>query len=122
FGLCARIRTRQVAYKGTRRTAYEIELMAAGEIVRFAEEIGISSKDEQVSHLVERCRARGTGGWKADTLPLDVWDDVSWAKGDRSWRSINVAAVKPLNHNWHVDKRSPRRETVLELSNALDAA
>ncbi|HUC33238.1 MAG TPA: replicative DNA helicase, partial [Ilumatobacteraceae bacterium] len=119
FGLCARIREKHVAYKGARRTAYEVELMARDEIIRFAEEIGIFSKEEQVAHLVERMRAKGSG-WTADTLPIEAWDDILWAKGDRSWRSINRELGKPVSHNWHVDKRAPRRDTMLALAEATD--
>jgi replicative DNA helicase len=119
FGLCARIRERRVAYKGTRRLAYELELIGADDIVRFSEQIGIFSKEEQVARLVERCRTKRKG-FTADTVPLEAWDDVLWAQGDRSWRSVSVAAGKPISHNRHVDKRAPRRETMFRLADALD--
>lgn len=119
FGLNARIREKQVKYEEGRRLAYELELMAADEIIRFAETIGIFSKERQVDELVEHMRARARGGYTRDTLPVEVWDEVLAAKGERSWRSVSNEAGKPLSHNWHVGKRSPRRETVALLGQVM---
>ena len=55
-----------------------------------------------------------------ETLPIEAWDDVVKAKGERTWASINVAAGKPVSHNWHAYRRSPRRETVALLARVLD--
>lgn len=55
------------------------------------------------------------------TLPLEVWDDVVKAKGDRSWADINRAAGKPASHNWHPYRRCPRRETIALLAVVLDS-
>jgi replicative DNA helicase len=48
-----------------------------------------------------------------------VWDEVLTAKGGRSWATVSEAAGKPRNHNWHVGKRSPRRETVALLGQVM---
>lgn len=56
----------------------------------------------------------------SDTLPLDVWDDVLKAKGERSWVEVSRAAGKPSSHNWHPYHHSPRRRTIAKLATALD--
>ena len=120
FGINAALRARRVAYGGGHRVAYEVELRTSNDILTFAAEIGIFSKEEAVDGLVRRCRPRVGRGWTADTLPVEVWDEVLTAKGTRSWADVSAAAGRPRNHNWHVGTRNPRRETVLQLSRALD--
>lgn len=111
FGLNARIRRRLIKYRGTRRPSYELELMGAEEIMQFAREINIFSKETDVAFLVNRVRRTGLG-YSRDSIPVEVWDDILIAKGDRSWADISQAAGKPRHHNWHVGKRAPRRQTV----------
>ena len=40
FGIRSKLRTRSIAYAGGRRTSYEVEVMGASSLLRFAEEIG----------------------------------------------------------------------------------
>jgi replicative DNA helicase len=120
FGINAAIRQREVRYLDTRRRAYEVELRTSADIVTFADEIGIFSKEPAVASLATRCRTRLGKGWTADTLPVEAWGEVLAAKGARSWAEISAASGRPRNHNLHVGTRNPRRETVLELSRALD--
>ncbi|HET9691648.1 MAG TPA: replicative DNA helicase [Acidimicrobiales bacterium] len=123
FGINARIRLRSVAYCGTRRPAWELELLTAADIDRFCTEIGIFSKEEACAHLLAAMRAKQPMGWTADTLPVETWEAITAAKGDRSWAAVSAAAGKRRGHNWHVGRRAPRRETVATLAAALgDAA
>ena len=92
----------------------------ASDIIRFAEEIGIFSKEEQVAQLVERCRTKRRG-FTSDTLPLEVWDDVLCGQG----RSIvgGPSASPPVSRAATTGtsaSASPRRETVLQLADALE--
>ena len=120
FGIRSKLRTRSIAYAGGRRTSYEVEVMDASSLLRFAEEIGILGKEAAVERVAERARASASGGFTVDSLPMDVWDDVMKAKGDRSWAAINTQAGKPRSHNWHPYRRRPRRETIALLADVLD--
>ena len=120
FGINARIRFKAVAYKGTRRPAWELELMSREDINRFCALIGIYSKEKACNHLLDQVLAKQKGGYTRDTPPVETWDAILVAKGSRSWRSISVEAGKPRSHNWHVGTRSPRWETVALLADVLD--
>ncbi|MDO8365077.1 MAG: replicative DNA helicase, partial [Actinomycetota bacterium] len=120
FGIRSKRRTRFIAYAGSRRRAFEIEIMDGASLRRFCDQIGILGKTDAVERVAARAAAAPPNQYTIDTLPLEVWDDVMKAKGERSWASINVAAGKPANHNWHAYHRRPRRETIALLAHVLD--
>lgn len=57
---------------------------------------------------------------RVETLPVEVWDDVAKAKGDRSWAEISRVVGRPTTHNWHHPSRQPSRETISALAEVLD--
>ena len=120
FGVRSKRRTRWVAYDGTRRRAFEVEVMDGASMATFCREIGILGKDAAVERVAAKAAATPQGQYTIDTLPMEVWDDVIKAKGERSWASISAAAGKPRSHNWHPYRRRPRRETVAVLAELLD--
>ena len=90
-----------------------------------------SAMADEVAHLLLRggvgCLRRPSGSGvslritdASTTLPIEVWDDVIKAKGERTWASISAAAGKPAGHNWHAFRRCPRRETIALLAEVLD--
>ena len=119
FGIRTKRRTRSVPYAGTRRRAFEIEVMDAASLRRFADEIGILGKEDAVARVVSAVSG-ARPSFTIDTLPLDVWDDVVKAKGERSWADVSRAAGKSPNHNWHPYRRRPRRDTIARLAEVLD--
>jgi replicative DNA helicase len=119
FGIRSKIRTRQVAHAGTRRRAFEIEVMDARSLVLFAERIGILGKEAAVAGVDQCARSAGLG-WSSDAVPIEVWDDVMKAKASLSWREVNERAGRPASHNWHAYRGTIRRETVARLAAALD--
>ena len=119
FGIRTKRRTRSVPYAGTRRRAFEIEVMDAASLRRFADEIGILGKEDAVARVVSAVSG-ARPSFTIDTLPLDVWDDVVKAKGERSWADVSRAAGKASNHNWHPYRRRPRRDTIARLAEVLD--
>ena len=88
---------------------------SAGDLAHLMQRLGVCSTRRADGHGV-----RVTIANPIDTLPKEVWDDVIKAKGERSWVSINAAAGKPVSHNWHAYRRSPRRETIALLAHVLD--
>jgi replicative DNA helicase len=120
FGIRSKRRTRSVAYQGTRRRFFEVEVMDGASMARFCRDIGILGKADAVARVAAKAEATPRGQFTADTLPLEVWDDVIKAKGSRSWASISEEAGKPRSHNWHPYRRRPRRETIGALAEILD--
>ena len=119
FGIRVKRRVRSIAYAGGRRRAFELEVMDAASLLAFCDRIGIVGKEAAVAS-VRAVAQRITPGFSIDTLPMDVWDDVVKAKGERSWADISRSAGKPSSHNWHPYRRRPRRETIGVLAEALD--
>jgi replicative DNA helicase len=121
FGLRVKLRERRIAYRGTRRTAYEIEIMDAASLLAFCDQIGILGKSVAVA-AVRRCAAAAVRNDHApDYVPAAVWDDIEKAKGELTWAEINRRAGRPSSHNWHQARRGKlRRSTVAELADLLD--
>ena len=121
FGLRVKLRERQIAYKGTRRTAYEIEIMDAASLLAFCDEIGILGKSVAVGAVRERAAVSLRNDQAPDYVPPAVWDDIEKAKGDLSWAEVSRRAGRPSSHNWHQGRRGKlRRSTVAELADVLD--
>ncbi|MEX1178450.1 MAG: replicative DNA helicase [Nitriliruptor sp.] len=121
FGILSRIRERQVKYLDGHNRAFELEIRDASNVRRFVSEIGIFSKEEQCAQVLEYAERRNISHTNTDLLPVEVWDDILTAKGDRSWADVSAATGRPRNHNWHVGKRRPSRRLVGELAEALDS-
>lgn len=120
FGIRSKRRTRSVAYRDTRRQAFELEIMDGASLATFCSEIGIEGKHDAVRRVAEKAAATPEGQYTIDTLPMEVWDDVVKAKGERTWADISAAAGKPRSNNWHAYRRRPRRETIARLAEVLD--
>ncbi|MFZ4719404.1 MAG: replicative DNA helicase [Ilumatobacteraceae bacterium] len=120
FGIRAKRRTRSVKYGDERRRAFEVEIMDGRSMAAFCSEIGILGKEAAVAAVAAKAAATPVGQYTIDTLPVEVWDDVVKAKGERSWADISAAAGKPRSHNWHPYRRRPRRETIALLAEVLD--
>jgi replicative DNA helicase len=123
FGIRSKLCERSVKYvnKGsvTRRRSFEIEIMDAPSMIAFADRIGIVGKERAVAAVRERAAAASCG-FSADTIPVQVWDDVMKAKGNVSWAEINRRVGRPTTHNWHPFRGRVRRETIAKLAEALD--
>jgi replicative DNA helicase len=121
FGLRVKLRERQIAYEGGRRSAFEIEIMDAASLLAFCDEIGILGKSAAVAAVRERAAASLRNDQAPDYVPAAVWDDIEKAKGDLSWAEVSRRAGRPASHNWHQGRRGKlRRSTVAELARVLD--
>jgi replicative DNA helicase len=120
FGITGRIREKRVQYKGSERQAWELEITDALSIRCFAADIGALGKEAALDRAVTLLEGRRINP-NLDTIPVDFWNAILGAKGDRSWRSVSIEAGKPLSHNWHVGKRSPNRVTVALLAGVLES-
>ena len=83
-------RRRSVKYLDGRRPFFEVEVMDATSILRFCDEIGILGKQDAVAR-VRAVAAKARSGYSLDTVPPEVWEDITKAKGDLSWAEIMSA-------------------------------
>ena len=124
FGVRAKLRERQVKYvyadAESRRRSYEVEVMDAASLLAFADRIGILGKEAALAR-VRSVAAAAAFGFSGDAVPVEVWDDIIKAKGERSWAEVNRRVGRPARHNWHPYRGRLRRETVAELARALDS-
>ena len=118
LGIVATIRTlKRPVYDGTGKVAREIRITSQDGLRRFCELISVPGKEEKQAEVLERLAVlpRSTN---TDTLPTEIWDEILFAKGDRSWADISELTGRSRTHNWHVGKRSPSPSLVAELATA----
>ena len=120
FGILSKLRTRSIKYGTTRRSAYELRVVDAASIERFCLEIGALGKEGKIAAAREQL-TRGRRQTNLDTIPIEAWQAVRSAKGDRSWRSVFAAMGLPESSNLHADKRSLGRERMSQIAEALQA-
>jgi replicative DNA helicase len=119
LGIVATIRTlKRPVYEGTDKVAREVRITSQESLRRFCQLIRVPGKEEKQDEVMERLGSapRSTN---TDTLPSNIWEDILFAKGDRSWADVSEVTGRPRNHNWHVGKRSPSRGLVAELTEAV---
>jgi replicative DNA helicase len=121
LGIVATIRTlKRPVYDGTDKVAREIRITGQESLRRFCELIPVPGKEDAQKRVLARLEVapRSTN---VDTLPVEIWDDVLLAKGERKWAAVSESTGRPRNHNWHVGARCPSRGLVAELATAVDS-
>ncbi|MGE5280846.1 MAG: replicative DNA helicase [Chloroflexota bacterium] len=119
LGIVATIRVlKRPVYEGTGKVAREVRITSQESLRRFCELIAVIGKEEQQERILARLdeAPRSTN---TDTLPVEIWDEVLLAKGDRPWADVSETTGRPRNHNWHVGKRGLSRGLVAELTTAV---
>ncbi len=119
FGIIAKIREKQVKYRGGHKRAFELEIHGRKDLITFADQIGIFGKEEEIAIVRATAIARKVGGYTKDTLPIEIWDQIIAKKGAKSWRSLAIAMGLPESHNFHVGKRAPTRASVKRFAEVL---
>ncbi len=110
FGILARLRHRQVKYKGERRHAWELVISHQHSIHTFLTEIGIIGKEaaqaRALSLLAQKQEHSNT-----DSLPESACDYLLALKGQQSWKSIYERKGLTLSHGYnpHLSKGRSRR-------------
>ncbi|MFL5902065.1 MAG: replicative DNA helicase [Solirubrobacterales bacterium] len=118
LGIVATIRTlKRPVYDGTGKVAREIRITSQGSLRKFCESIQVPGKEEKQAEVLERL-AVSPRSTNTDTLPTEIWDEILFAKGDRSWADVSELTERPRNHNWHVGTRCPSPGLVAELATA----
>ncbi len=121
LGIVSCIRTlKREVYEGTDKVAREIRITDQRSLARFAMSIRIVGKQKALGSVLDKL-VTATSMTNVDTAPVEVWDRVLAAKGERSWADVSEAAGYPRNHNWHVGKRGLSRLRLIQMADLLDA-
>jgi len=120
FGIIARIRLRQVKYRETRRSSWQLQITHLDSIHRFCDRIGIFGREL----AVDRARAALAGRarhYNSDLLPIDIWSRIESAKGEMSWSELARRAGM-LSSNPHPHRRRLSRPRLRAIAGVLDSA
>jgi replicative DNA helicase len=121
FGISSCIRTlKREVYEGTEKVAREVRITDQRSLARFAANIRVVGKEDKLGEVLDRL-VTASSETNVDTVPVEVWERVLAAKGDRSWADVSEAAGYPRNHNWHVGKRGLSRLRTLQMADVLDS-
>ena len=118
FGILAKLRERQIQYRGEYRPAYELRITHQQHVRYFLETIGVHGKEEAVQNALAVSR-RKSPKVILDTLPPEIWDIITEQKGSVTWAELAQRMGRQPNHNFHVGKRGVSRELLLEIATAL---
>jgi replicative DNA helicase len=122
LGIVATIRTlKRPVYKGTDKVAREIRITSQESLRRFCELVPVPGKEKAQARVAAHLEA-APPSTNTDTLPVEIWDDVLLAKGDRIWSAVSELTGRRRSHNWHVGARCPSRGLVGELATATTSA
>jgi len=119
FGVIASIKERYVTYKQERRQVWQLDITDAKSIKNFLDDIGIFGKEaacEKVREAISKRRYQTN----KDLIPVEVWQELTNAKGLEPWTSLAKRAGIKSYSNIHVGKRALSRERLFQLAYALD--
>ena len=119
FGIVAKLRTRQVLYRGSRRPAFELRILRQDDIVRFVREIGTFGKEKAAEKALKVTFSKRPKV-NLDVIPRDVWALIGTKKGSHRWSDIGRALGLSRGMNMHVGKRGLSRWRLGEIAEALD--
>ena len=119
FGIVAKLRSRQIRYRDTRRAAYELRVLRQEDIARFVREIGVFGKEEAAAKALHVSLSKRPKV-NADVIPADIWTLIEVKKGARTWLEIARAIGQGKGINLHVGKRGLSRQRLRRIATALD--
>lgn len=120
FGVVASLRQKRVKYQSEFRIAWQIDITDSHAIRQFVGQIGIFSKEGAIERVMEALDGRRYQT-NCDLIPREIWSRIDAARNGRSWRTIAMAMGKGENHNFHVGRRAPTRDSLYRFGLALDA-
>jgi replicative DNA helicase len=119
FGIVAKLRSRQVLYRGSRRPAYELRVLGQEDISCFVREIGAFGKESAAEKGLAISEAKRPKV-NADVIPVDIWKSIEAKKGERTWADIGRALGFGRGMNLHVGKRGLSRARLRKIADVLD--
>jgi len=121
FGILTKMRTKKIKYQGQIRLSYELEIMGREPILNFASNIGIFGKEEKLNMAIQIVKKVPEMQFSKDTIPVEVWELVKKEMGGMSLADLNSKLGNSRSKNIHFGKRNPRRETIYQISRALNS-
>lgn len=118
FGVIGKIRGKEVKYKDSRRTSWQLDITHGNSIRTFVEEIGIFGKEEKIDIALEMLSVDQIRN-NRDLVPVDIWDEIVIAKGSESWSSMAKRANLKGYSNIQVGKRALSRARLDSIATAL---
>ena len=118
FGVIAKRRARTVAYRGQRRSAWQLDITDAQSIREYSTQIGMFGKERALAGCVEAVDRRKEHS-NADTIPAEVWSMIAAKKGAESWASLARRAGLGELTNMHVGQRGLTRQRLGKIARAL---
>jgi len=122
FAILTRLREKRVRYKNEFKTAYELEIMGAENILTFIREIGVFGKEDALGKMKKLAKVKkDSKNWSKDTLPMGIWKLVLEEKGNITWREIYRRMGRSPTHNIHANRRQLKRETLREIALSINS-
>ncbi|MFN6480052.1 replicative DNA helicase [Nostoc sp. DedQUE07] len=119
FGIIASLKERSVKYKDTRRQAWQLDITDAQSIKNFISEIGIFGKEEALTKVADAI-AKKRYQTNHDLIPIEIWEQITTAKGNEPWTLLAQRAGIQGYLNIHVGKRALTRERLWILASTLE--
>ena len=119
FGIIARLKIRHIKYKDDRRIAWQLDITDAKSIRTLIDDIGIYGKEDAIEKIRVALQDKKYQT-NRDLIPIEVWQTLRSAKGDESWSSLATRAGLVGTSNIHAGTRSPTRERLSKLADALE--
>jgi replicative DNA helicase len=119
FGIITTIKFRQVKYRETRRSAWQLDINDARSIKTFISEIGIFSQEEAIAKVL-LALSKKRYQTNRDLIPIEIWPQLIEAKGDEPWVSLARRSGIKGYSNIHAGKRQLSRDRLFILATALE--
>ena len=119
FGIIAKLRKKLVKYKDSRRVSWQLDITHADSRRRFANEIGIFTKDDKLTRALQ-ILDKEVNRTNRDLIPMPIWERLADLKGNESWASLARRADIKGYTNIHVGQREIPRQKLLTFADVLD--
>jgi replicative DNA helicase len=108
FGVLAKLRTRQIRYRGGMRRAFQLDITDRESLRAFVDEIGMFGKESSLVRVNRTLASRQDKAFR-DTLPAGVWRLIQEAAGGKTWQEIGAQMGLTDASNPHRDRGVSRR-------------
>jgi len=102
-----------------RRPAWQLDITDSDSLQIFMDQIGILGKEAALAKITTALSQRRKQT-NCDLIPVEIWEAITTAKGQESWKSLATRAEFQCTSNIHVGKRAPSRQRLLALATALE--
>lgn len=102
-----------------RRPAWQLDITDSDSLQIFMDQIGILGKEAALAKITTALSKRRKQT-NCDLIPVEIWEAITKAKGQESWKSLATRAEFQCTSNIQVGKRAPSRQRLLALANALE--